>query len=108
MFNRLDADSLLSIAERTLEANVKPFGEKMGFEVSIGERVASAILFAEGGSADARTVKGRSDAFFYSELYELFRLMQADEGKLGKLKKINVRVELPEDIPGSDEPSHGP
>ena len=97
MFNRLDADSLLSIAERTMEANVKPFSEKSGIEVSIGDRVASAILFAEGGSADARTVKGRSDAFFYSELYELFRLMQPDEGKLGKLKRINVRVELSED-----------
>ncbi len=97
MFNRLDADSLLSISERALEANVNPFREKMGIDVQIGEQVAPAILFAEGGSADARTVKGRSDAFFYSELYELFRLMQIDDGKLGRLKKISVRVEMPED-----------
>ncbi len=97
MFNRLDADSLLAIAERTLLANVRPFVEKTGIEVNIGNNVAPAILYAEGAAADARTVKGRSDAFFYSELYELFRLMQNGSGKLGGLKKISVRVDIPED-----------
>ncbi len=97
MFNRLDADSLLSISERALLANVAPFREKMKMDVVIDEQVAPAILFSEGGSADARTVKGRSDAFFYSELYELFRLMQIEDGKLGKLKRISVKVEIPED-----------
>ncbi len=97
MFNRLDADSLLAISERALEANVAPFREKMKMDVVIDEQVAPAILFAEGGSADARTVKGRSDAFFYSELYELFRLMQIEDGKLGRLKRISVKVALPED-----------
>jgi len=99
MFNRLDASSLLTIAERGVGANVEPFKKKMGIDVEIGDNVASAILFAEGANADARTVKGRSDAFFYSELYELFRLMQIDNGKLGALKKIEVKVELPEDNP---------
>lgn len=96
MFNHLDADSLLSISERALRENVEPFREKMSIDVVMDDQVAPAILFSEGGSADARTVKGRSDAFFYSELYELFRLMQIDDGKLGKLKRISVKVELPE------------
>ena len=33
----------------------------------------SAILFAEGGNADARTIKNRANAIFNNELYEFFK-----------------------------------
>ena len=53
-------------------------------------------MFSEGGKADARTVNGRSNAFFYEELYELFRLLSSQKGTdvIEGLEQINVTVPL--------------
>ena len=94
MFNHLEANNLYTIAKRELENNVKGLEESAGIEIKVDDKVASAIMFSEGGKADARTVKGRANAFFHEELYELFRLMAATggDGAVEGLKRINITV----------------
>ncbi|MDE7086917.1 MAG: ATP-dependent metallopeptidase FtsH/Yme1/Tma family protein, partial [Clostridia bacterium] len=71
-----------------------------GIEISYDPLLAYAIIYAEGGVADARTVKGKSGAYIYNELYELFRLMQSDKNgyDVAKIKRIDIKLELPDDL----------
>jgi ATP-dependent metalloprotease FtsH len=92
MFNHLGAHDLHRIALNELEKNAGGFEAAMGVNVEFDEKVASAIMFSEGGKADARTVKGRSAAFFHEELYELLRLISAKDESSLDLKKIKVDV----------------
>ncbi len=94
MFNHLGANNLYTIANRELAKNVKGFVESTGISVDINDRVATAIMFSEGGKADARTVSGRANSFFHEELYELFRLLASDSEALEKVKRINVDIDL--------------
>jgi len=96
MFNHLEANNLYTIAKRELEKNVEGFEASTGIRITIDEKVPSAIMFSEGGKADARTVRGRANAFFYEELYELFRLLSSGRGvdAVKKIKQINITVPL--------------
>ena len=94
MFNHLEASNLYTIAKRELDNNAKGFEASTGIKMSIDDRVPSAIMFSEGGKADARTVRGRANSFFYEELYELFRLLASggENDITENLKQINVTV----------------
>lgn len=94
MFNRLEANNLLTIVRNELQNNVQGFEDATGIRISVDDRVSGAIMFSEGGKADARTVKGRANAFFHEELYELFRLLSADRGidAIARLKDIHIEV----------------
>lgn len=96
MFNHLSANNLFTIAKNELQTNVRGLAESTGIEVDFDDKVASAIILSEGGKADARTVKGRTNAFFHEELYELFRLLSSSKisGSVEALKKIHVDVSL--------------
>ncbi len=103
MFNRLESNNLYTIAKRELDNNVKGLEEATGVKISVDSRVPSAIMFSEGGKADARTVKGRANSFFYEELYELFRLLASSKGAgaIDGISHINIDVPLenmPENI----------
>ena len=100
MFNHLAANNLYTIAKSELQKNVKGFTDSTGIEIEINDRVSTAILFSEGGKADARTINGRANAFFHSELYELFRLLATDQKALESIKRITVDVDISE---ASDE-----
>ena len=98
MFNHLEASNLYTIAKKELENNVKGIEASTDIKISIDDRVPIAIMFSEGGKADARTVKGRANAFFYEELYELFRHLSsggADE-EMKNLTQINITVPVDE------------
>ena len=97
MFNHLSAHYLQSIVSRALHANVDAFVTSTGITVDVDPKVSSAILLTEGGKADARTVKGRANAFFHDELYELLRLMNAEGEGIERLQHIDVRLSLPAD-----------
>ena len=94
-FNRLPAHVLRSIAEHQLRLHMERLRESVGIEAEMDERVATTILFSEGAGADARMVHARADAFFSSELYELFRIMDTPEAKadMGTLRKIGFTVD---------------
>ncbi len=94
MFNHLDAANLYTIALRELNNNVRALEASAGLKIEIDPDVPTAILLSEGGKADARTVKGRANAFFHEELYALFRLLSKEEKKVGKLEKIQMKVTL--------------
>lgn len=99
MFNSIAAHDLRNIARRAVLRRVRAFTGKTGIEVDIDERVYTALLFAEGGSADARTVRSRAESFFDGELFELFRLIASDKVSTGleELERIRIDVRLPED-----------
>lgn len=97
LFNHITAHNLRSIARREVIRHADNYSKATGIPVQIGEKVFSALLFAEGGAADARTVRSRAEAFFTQELLELFRLISAgeEEGSLKKIESIQIDVDLP-------------
>ena len=96
MFNHLEASNLYRIAKKELDGNVKGFEASTGIKIQIDDEVPSAIMFAEGGKADARTVRGRANAFFHEEIYELLRLLSSSKGveAVDSLKEIRISVPL--------------
>ena len=99
MFNYMTAHNLREIAKREIMRQASNFEKEVGIRVQIDERVYSALLFAEGGSTDARTIQSRAESFFDDELFELFRLLDSarfDDG-IEKLEEIRIGVELPKE-----------
>lgn len=96
MFNHLGAGNLYNITERELSKNLKGFEKTTKIKIELDPKVSTAIMLSEGGKADARTVKGRANAFFHDELYELFRLLSTDKYKdsLKELSSIKISVDL--------------
>lgn len=95
MFNHITASNLLGIAKREIGRHVSNFEKKFNIAVDIDEAVYASLMFAEGGAADARMVRGKAEAFFNAEIHELFRLVGAD--KLKDIHSIKIGVKLPED-----------
>ena len=89
---------LHDIVKKEIVRNVTQFEAETGIKCNISNDVYSCILFAEGGHADARTVKSRATAFFSTELYELFRLISTAKhnGDLTQMEQINITVDLSE------------
>ena len=98
MFNHMEAHVLHNIVKKEIVRNVTAFEAETGIKCNISEDVYSCILFAEGGHADARTVKSRATAFFSTELYELFRLISTAKhnGDITQIEQINITVDLSE------------
>ena len=98
MFNYMGAHNLYNIVRRELRRHASNYEDEFGVKINIDDTVAAAILFAEGGSADARTVRSRAESFFDNELFELFRMISSDAcyGKVSDVDSIDVRIELPE------------
>ncbi|MBP5271087.1 MAG: AAA family ATPase, partial [Clostridia bacterium] len=99
MFNHVTAGALMSIVETELRRHADNFEKRFGIDISIDERVAASLLFAEGGASDARTMRARAEAFFNGETFELFRLLGSKKVGNGikSLKKVEFSVELPEE-----------
>ncbi len=98
MFNYITAHTLRQIAKKVVDESAKEFTETTGIRIDIDDRVYSALLFAEGGFADARTVTTRAQSFFEGEMYELVRLINANDhqqNKLEQLSSITLCVEDP-------------
>ncbi len=105
MFNHITAHNLREIAKREVLRHARNFEQEIGIKVDIDEQVYTALLFAEGGAADARTVRSRAETFFNDELFELFRLLDADsvQAQIDKLESIRLSVELPVENGGLKE-----
>ena len=101
MFNHMEAHTLRHIAMRYLGQSAAAVSEAFGLEIGIDKEVATALLFSEGGNADARMVTGRAETFLNAELFELFRLMASESSsyKIDRLKKIRLSVNLSESDP---------
>lgn len=97
MFNQIEAHDLLRIAKQEIICYSEAFGSMFDIKSEIDEKVYTSILFALGGKADARTVKSRAHTFYSDELYELFRLVDAEEISIDNINKIRFEVQLPTD-----------
>lgn len=99
MFNHIAAHDLRSIAKREILRHAENFASEVGIRVDIDEHVYTALLFAEGGNADARMMRSRAESFFDDELFELFRMIASEKagGSVETLERISVEVALPED-----------
>ena len=99
VFNNLNTIDLIKIVKGELNNNAKAFSRQFKTDIQIDDDVASLLLFAEGGKADARTIKSRAGAFFNDELYELLRLIVKDEDDegLNNLKSLKIQLQIPED-----------
>ncbi|MBP0990049.1 MAG: ATP-dependent Clp protease ATP-binding subunit, partial [Oscillospiraceae bacterium] len=99
MFNYITAHSLRDIAKKEVLRHSSNFEKEVGIKIKIDELVYTSLLFAEGGSADARTIKSRAETFFDDELFELFRLLDSDSVNTGieDLESIEIGVDLPKD-----------
>lgn len=109
MFNHMSAHHLRKIAKKEVLRHARNFRAEVGIDVNIAESVFSTILFAEGGAADARTVRGRAEAFFDSEIFELFRLVNSEKVKTGieDIEDITIDIDLPEGEGEITELYHG-
>ncbi len=98
MFNRLQAHNLLDIAEKEFDKYANSFAEKTGIKVNYDKKILYALLYAEGGKVDARTICGKTANFFCQETYELLRLLTSEKANYNpqKLKEIRFCVTLPD------------
>ena len=96
MFNYIEAYNLRTIAKTEIQKQVGNTQEALGLSIDVDENVYTALLFAEGGKADARTIRARAESFINTELYELYRLIGRTGGGTG-LSKIQIKAVIPED-----------
>lgn len=99
MFNYITADHLRRIAKKEVLRHAENFAHEVGIEVRVDEQIFTALLFAEGGSVDARMIRGRAKTFFDDELFELFRLLddKSIRTTIEDLESISICAELPAD-----------
>lgn len=96
MLDKMSAFNLEKIARNQVQSAVNNFTKNTGIDITVDDSVYSAIMFAEGGAADARTVKGKAKTFLAHELYEAFRLADDSAVDVKKIREINFTVEVPE------------
>jgi len=96
MFNHIGANNLRFIARKEIERHAENFSKRTGIGVTVDERVYTALLFAEGSAADARTIRSRAETFFNDELYELLRMISSDKVKtdIATIEQLHIGLDL--------------
>lgn len=97
MFNKIGAETLRDIAKNEFKRNAENFENSYGLPVECDERVFLSLIFAEGAQADARTIRARAQAFFTSELFDLYRFLESDYDSTDKIEKIRFGFQEPAD-----------
>ncbi|MDR3260960.1 MAG: AAA family ATPase [Tannerella sp.] len=93
MFNHLQAHNLEEISAGEFRRLSGLFEKQYGIKVDADNLLPSLLLFAEGGQADARTLRAQTELFFKNELFKLFRLWETDlETSLKKMQTIHFKV----------------
>ena len=96
MFNHIGAHNLHSIAKKELLRQGTNLEKELGITLQVEELVYTALLFSEGSTADARTVRARAETFFNDELYELMRLIESSRVRTGvkDVERVKITVDL--------------
>lgn len=96
MFNHISASFLRTIAQKEIERHASNLKKETGIDLQVDDKVYTALLFSEGASVDARTIRGRAETFFNDELYELLRLIASDKVKtsIDNIEKIQISADL--------------
>ena len=103
LFNHLQAHDLEKISAGEFKRFCGLFEKQYDIRVDADRLLATPLLFAEGGQADARTLRAQTELFFKNEIFKLCRLFNEDtfEAALGNLDSIHFKVEtekLPDDV----------
>ena len=95
MFNHIGAHNLRQIARNEIRRQADNLEKETNISVDIDEQVYTALLFAEGSAADARTIRGRSETFFNDELYELLRFVASEkvQTNIAQIESIRICVD---------------
>jgi ATP-dependent Clp protease ATP-binding subunit ClpA len=73
LFNHLQAHHLDKISGGELSRFCQLFEKQYGIEAGFDELVPTALLFQEGGAADARTLRAQTELFFKNEVFKVCR-----------------------------------
>lgn len=95
MFNHIGAHDLRNIAKKEVLRHKANLEKELNIHIEIEESVFSALLFAEGGQADARTARSRGESFFYKELFEFLRLIDSSGSEGSVIDSICITIDLP-------------
>ena len=93
MFNHLQAHDLEIISERTLSRFCLLFEKQYKIKIDADKLLSTVLLFAEGGQADARTLRAQTELFLKTELFKLCQLWGNNmNNALEKLRTIHFEV----------------
>lgn len=103
LFNHLQAHHLDKISGGELSRFCQLFEKQYGIEAGFDELVPTALLFQEGGAADARTLRAQTELFFKNEVFKVCRLWGEDRfsAALSGIETLRFAVEttkLTEDV----------
>ena len=95
LFNHLQAHHLEKISGGELSRFCKLFEKQYGIEAGFDPLVPTALLFGEGGQADARTLRAQTELFFKNEVFKICRLWGEDSfaSALSGIQKLRFCVE---------------
>lgn len=96
LFNRMDARYLQKILEHHLTQCAGNLSQRLGVQIQMDRNISTALILAEGGTADARMISGRAERFISDELFELFRqsVFENEDNQIQKLQNIQFKVDL--------------
>ena len=96
LFNRMEVRYLKQILEYRLKKCVSDLEQQFQIQVHLDDNISKALIFAEGGMADARTISGRGEKFLSEEIYELFQQVAfgIGQGQIDRLQKIYFSVDF--------------
>ena len=96
LFNHLQAHDLEKICAKELARNAGLLEKNYGLKAVFDYEVATTMLFSEGGLADARTLRARTELFFKNELYRLSSLFSGETfgETLAGLEELRFVVDL--------------
>jgi len=96
MFNHMGAHDLRTIARKEILRQANNLHVETGIRMEIDPKVYTALIFAEGSAADARTVRSRAESFFNNELYELLRLVASEKvsSQVDAIETVSVDLDL--------------
>ena len=105
LFNHLEAHHLEKISCKEFDRFCALFEKQYGIHVSADALLSTALLFQEGGAADARTLRAQTELFFKNELFKVCRLWGEDSfaKALDGIKQIHFTVET-DDLPKTVQP----
>ncbi len=96
LFNYLDAAALCRIIRQTMDEAVENLSSRVGLEVECSDELAAAVLFSAGGSADARTLKGKARSLVNDEVLEMLRQIGSSgrEELYDTLRRVRISLDL--------------
>ena len=95
LFNHLQAHHLEKISAGEMKRFCGLFEKQYGIEAAFDPLVPTALLFCEGGEADARTLRAQTELFFKNEVFKVCRLFNEENfgAALSGVEKLRFVVE---------------